>query len=978
MAKKIRRVIGSLLILSAILITQLPVPEIFASGANDFQIDKKTLIKYTGTASTVSVPDSIKKIGEEAFAGNLGVNTVTCGTNTKEIAHGAFSNCTYLTKVEIPDSVEIIDKAAFSGCENLSHINFGKNVKAIEHGAFAGCNKVKKVVIDEKNPYLVYDKGALYNKDKTILYAYFGHNEENTYTMPNTVEKVHRYAFWGNHDLEHITLSSALKEIAGYTFSNCKNLQDIEIPFSVHTIDAKAFENCISLKDTTIPGSVTYIDETAFDGCNRLNVIADEGTLGATLKNKEKKSDIQVAEEEDTKKVVVSSQSENKEDREEQNDEKTVIEETTTTSERTDDEDVIVVGSRNTQKKNTSGLKNASEDPSNVEYMPSKDPLSGIEDSSVIAKTIVVDGNAVLFLDPKVNLSNGKVVKEDNSISDGTETDTDTDTGIEDSGVIIYDPQKGGYLPKYKVVNNSIAAQAFYADRKMEDVSIDNGIQRIGDFSFARSNMKKAVIPDTVTEIGYGAFYYCDKLEEVSIPQSVTNIEAHAFEHSMWLEHWNSNADSSDFQIVGDHILLAYKGSDNNIEIPEGVKRIAPGCFENHKEINSVFFPDSLKVVGEDAFRGCSSLTMITGGNYIETIDDRAFMNCPITTITIPSTVKEIGLRAIDFTNCGKPDDSKVVMFNGTVLPKVVAKDTSMRLDNEDYRKDALFNVLFAIVPDAVTELEDTVLDNEKLGFSGLVLTIEKDSDGNETGNLLVKENYLFSDKVLEALPHSVNIKGKHYEIKDFDSIKLDEPISSSEKKREVHTLLNGKELESIKAEFSENELVGTLSINEDDTVLQQIAGAYAELFGGQTPTMKGYQITLTDKTGTVPIKKFGKAQLTISMSLPEGISGETYHVVGMDEDGQLEEVNTIVDKENKQISFTLSHLSPYAIYATGLESQTLNVKNGKLVKNFKKDVSPNTGDRSIPVHYVLAIALLCLGLIVFFYKTGTVKRVKA
>ena len=943
MGRKIRRVISVLLLLCAILITQLPVPEMSAAGSNDFQMNQNKLVKYLGTASTVSISDTVKEIGEESFANNLGLNVISCGTNVKKIAHGAFANCSYLSKAIIPDLVEEIDSAAFSGCKNLTKVNIGKGVKIIGDGVFAGCNSLKEISIDNNNPNLILSDGALYNKDKTILYAYLNGNTQDTYNMPNTVEKIKEYAFWGNETLENITLSSALKEIPGYAFSNCKNLKEITIPYSVKSIDAKSFENCISLKNTTIPSAVTYIDTTAFDGCYKLNIIADEGSVASDYFAAMDKSDIASAEDSDTKAVVVSSNKKSDNS----------LEDSSIEAESDTESDTEV----ETEKKI---FKDASIDPSNVDYMPNKDPLSGLEDSSVIAKTIIVNGNAVLFLNrDTANVHQGMIERAD---------DMDNE-----NGTIVYDPQKGGYLPKYTIVNDKVATQAFYADTDMKEYTIPSGVTSLGDFSYARSSLTDVEIPDGVTDIGYGAFYHCNQLANVKIPQSVKNIQAYAFDYTPFITNWKSNQDGNDFLIVGDHILLAYKGNNANIEIPEGVQKISPGCFQNHNELQSVYLPDSIKEIGEDAFRDCNGLTTISGGNYLESIGDRAFYKCPVTTFTIPSTVKSIGLRAIDFTDTQKDDSTKTVVFNGNILPNISYGETSQRLMNEDYRKNALYNVLFAVVNDSCENFKDTVLDGNKLGFSGLVLTIERDSSGNETGNAIVRKNNIFSDTVLKKIPKEVSIKGKKYQIKDFDQIELTK-VKETETSNNLKVLYNSKESSEITAEFSENEDVGYLSITDSQSAGEKIKRAYQELFGDTIPAMVTYDIELMDATQTIPITKFGKAVLTISMPIPEEIKGDTYHVICLDNDNQLEEVNTNINKEDNTITFEVSHLSDYAIYSTGMETVTLNVKDGKLIKNLKKDDSPDTGDYSIPVQYVLAIFISSLSLLLFFWKSKSKK----
>ena len=93
-------VIGIVLIITAVLIMQIPVPEADASSASDFKMDGSTLIGYTGTATDVSVPSTVKVIGE-----------------------GAFQNNTTITRVTIPKNVERIDPYAFWGCDHLGQVN---------------------------------------------------------------------------------------------------------------------------------------------------------------------------------------------------------------------------------------------------------------------------------------------------------------------------------------------------------------------------------------------------------------------------------------------------------------------------------------------------------------------------------------------------------------------------------------------------------------------------------------------------------------------------------------------------------------------------------------------------------------------------------------------------------------------------------------------------------------------------------------
>ncbi|MCR5799566.1 MAG: leucine-rich repeat domain-containing protein [Lachnospiraceae bacterium] len=963
---KFRRLFGVGLIIAAILVTQIPAKEVQASYAkDDFLMDHDTLSKYTGTASTVSVSDDVKVIGEEAFASNPYIGTVNLGKNVKKIEHAAFANCTYLGNVKIPDSLEYIDSAAFSGCTSLTNLTIGKGVTDMGDAVFAGCKNMMTVSIPKANNNFKFESGALYDNKQEKLYAYLCGNTYDTFNMPNTVKNICMYSFWGNEDLLDVYLSSNLEEIPGYAFSNCKNLQSVQIPYSVKSIDAKAFENCVSLRDVVIPGSVTHIDPTAFDGCVNLNIVAEEGSEAYRFFENYDRSDVADTESQDSRFFVHGA-----------GESETVDNVSTTT-------DKVPAGAVNGGKRVTAdGLIDASSDPSNVEWMPSVNSLVTPEDSSVLGKTIVVNGRAVFFINREMdvktieaadvpvtqnNTDNSDNLNEGDS-GDNAKPSVDKSTASNEN--IIYDSGKGGYLPKYTEVNGVIASQAYYAEKLGDTYKIPSDIRKIGRFSFARSDISSIVIPEGVKEIGYGAFYHCNNLKDVTIPKSVERIDGYAFEKTPFMERFMSDVSGDNFLIVGDGILLAYKGNDATVNVPEGVKTIACAAFLGNESMSTVKLPSSLINIDSDAFRDCKKLSGVMGGDNVERIGDRAFMNCPIGTFQVKASVKEIGLRALDYSETDKTDASKVVVFEGSELPKVVYDETSSRLSNSDYRKDALYNCLYAVVPDETATFEGTVLDDTGLGFSGIVVSLEKDASGAETGFAYVRGNYVFSEEVLEKIPSEIAVTGTNYVIKDYDTLKV-----SSNKKvtakpaKAVNTLHNNTEDDDYSAEFSENELLGDLSINDSEEAKGALLKAYSELFGGDTINMNAYDIDLTDESGTVSIDRFGQSVLYVTVPAP--YEARTYHVVTLDEDGQLEELKS--DYNDGKITFETSHASYFGIYGIDEENVTLNMRDGKLVKNYRLDKSPDTGDDSIPIKYVAAIALGAIGSLFIFAR----KRVK-
>ena len=102
--KKIFRAIGAMLLATALVISLIPVSDVeAAASSSDFQMKGSKLVKYAGTAEVVSIPDDVREIGEEAFAGNSDIVKVIVNDKCKKIDYGAFSNCVGLRNVIVGD-----------------------------------------------------------------------------------------------------------------------------------------------------------------------------------------------------------------------------------------------------------------------------------------------------------------------------------------------------------------------------------------------------------------------------------------------------------------------------------------------------------------------------------------------------------------------------------------------------------------------------------------------------------------------------------------------------------------------------------------------------------------------------------------------------------------------------------------------------------------------------------------------------------
>ena len=964
MNKTIRNLIGILLVATAIAVTQIPVSDVEAAptaSASDFQMDGTTLVKYNGTAEDVSVSNYVEKIEAEAFAGNDKIRSVTIGDSVKSVGARAFSDCKNLESVTIPDSVQTVGTAAFSGCPSLKEVTVGKGLTSLGNGAFAGAFSLQNVRFSSSNPKFTCDDGAILNKDgRDTIYQFLAGRKGDSYTMPSGIKTIKPYAFWGDYNLEKVVVGSNVKEIPAYAFSNCKNLKEVEVPFSVRNIDMKAFEDCVRLREITLPASVSTIHSTAFDGCTKLKINAEAGSMADTFAQTLELEDIEVSEYEEA--PIPESVSGND------------LAEDTESGENTDSAEEVPAAP--------------------VDYYHEVSHMNAMteeEDASVRGKTRVIGQQAYVIIDnaaATINVGStgetiGGLPKEDTE----QEQNTDTVPGLAGSG-----DAKGGSFPKYTIVKDSggnsvVAAQAYYDD-DMTSYTIPDDIVRIGEFSFARSGLQSVTIPDGVEEIGYAAFYHCDDLADVVIPKSVEHIEASAFDQTAWLENWKQNG-SGDFLVVGDGILLAYKGSGSEVTVPDGVKQIGAEAFKDCVNISKVMIPDSVEVIGEAAFAGCGSLTETEGGNNVRKISDRAFADCPLTTVHIPASVESIGLRAFDRTDSDTTDGNNVIVFDGENLPELSCETMSTKLYRDTYRDMALKGIDVAVVPEKVDDLTDTILNDQRAGFEGVVCKMSKEAAGGESGVLQIVAKQ--GDGSLPAAGETCMIDGQPYTLEEGSQLSGgtytsgDDDGVSETSDPGVTVIIKSSTLSddgTANAVLAGAEESYVLTIEDSDTAGLKIGDVYKKIYGNSLPqNLRAYEISMEESATGVQITGLGKMSVDVTIPMPDGVGDENLHVVCLDADGQLEEVESRVISSDGMdaIVFTAKHFSPYGIYNYGAAGDaTADVKDGQAVFTSlgTKDDSPDTGDHSIHPKWFLSAGMLFAAMALFFYRRkGSVSK---
>ena len=160
--------------------------------------DKKRLFKYKTNLQpkSVSLPDTIKVICENAF-----------------------SNNSIIEKIKLPLSLKKIGCCVFQCCYNLQEIVFPNSIEEMGTDNFFACKSLKRVVLS------------------------------------SSMNEIPSWSFNNCSSLTQITIPPSIKKIGDGAFSNCSSLSDIKFHSSIDEIGDKVFEGCENLKRIYVPYS---------------------------------------------------------------------------------------------------------------------------------------------------------------------------------------------------------------------------------------------------------------------------------------------------------------------------------------------------------------------------------------------------------------------------------------------------------------------------------------------------------------------------------------------------------------------------------------------------------------------------------------------------------------------------------------------------------------------------------------------------
>lgn len=608
-------------------------------------------------------------------------------------------------------SVISIHFKAFDGCTDLASITIPNSVISIKYGAFYDCIRLTSVSI----PNSVTSIGGS---------AFFGCTSLTSITIPNSVTNIGDDVFRGCTGLTSIVVErgntiydsrnncNAIIETATNTL--IQGCNTTTIPNSVTSIGRGAFGGCSGLTSIAISDGVVSIGDGAFSGCTGLtsfaipNGVANIGrfiftgckSLTSIIIPNSVTSIGSFFAFFDLPSLTSIIVEEGNAIYDSRNNCNAIIETATNTLIQGCNTTIIPDGVTSIGVGAFSGC-------TNLISISIPDSVMSIEGCAFFGCTNLVS----------ITISNS-ITSIKKCAFESTPWFENLPDGVIYIGSVLYKnkgdmPENTSVVIKEGIV--SIAEGAFFNCEGLVSINIPNSVTHIGASVFSGcTNLTSITIPNSVTSIGgvggvRGAtFARCTSLSSITIPDSVTDIGESTFSGCTNL----TSITMSNSVTSVKHGIFHDCSNLSSYIIPNGVTFIEWGAFDGCTGLASVTIPNSVTKIGDLAFRNCASLVAITVPDSVTSIGEQAFCDCKkLTSITIPDSVTNIGKQAFagcsQLVSCNIPTGMSIIahnIFGGCInLKSIVIPENITRIENQAFYNCASLGSV--VIPKSITNI---------------------------------------------------------------------------------------------------------------------------------------------------------------------------------------------------------------------------------------------------------------------------------
>lgn len=559
-----------------------------------------------------------------------------------------YVNNEVLKEINIPETVTQIPSYCFAGWSTLEKVTVPSTVTSIGSLAFSGLYKLKEIEL----PFTGHTENGTGSSE--IFTTIFDYSEKSGLSI--RVDQNYTSSQYSTSkgfipvSLEKVTVNSPSIKLGA--FSGCTKIKEISYPNCDGNIPLYAFYNCSSLNKLTLGEKVISSESNAFSGCRSLSEIH--------VSNAE--AFISVNYSESTSAPFYSSGAGHVYCNGEEITKIIIPPETTSIS------------------KNAfygwAGLKEL-HIPASVTYIG----------SDAFYKCTSLD---TLYLEDVQNFVDKTKSPFTNSgkLYDYNKEEIKT---IEISSEVktIFANHFNGYSNVQNIIIpdsvTSIGSSAFENCTGLETLSIGNGVSTLPSSLLASCiNIKEVtvpfigtgpsssamfvsffyptsgssygtVVPSTLKKITVtknaprtGAFKNCSSVEEISLPEGLTEVYADMFSGCTSLQTVNL---PSGVTAIGKN---AFKGCENltQVNLTDDVTSIGESAFNGCRNLKPVYLGKGLKTIGTSAFKGCEKFTSVSLPENVTTLDSYAFEGCiNLETFKTNESIKSIGSYILKDTN---------------------------------------------------------------------------------------------------------------------------------------------------------------------------------------------------------------------------------------------------------------------------------------------------------------------------------------
>ena len=169
------------------------------------KVDKPISKKYVKTeedkyATSIDIPEGVTIISDNCFKGCSSLERITLPSTIKQIGESAFYGCSALTSIDIPEGVTIISDWCFSECSSMESITLPSTIKKIGLRAFLRCSALTSIDIPE-GVTIIPD--GCFSECKKL----------NSVTLPTTIKKIEDDAFRGCNKVKTISIPNGCERL---------------------------------------------------------------------------------------------------------------------------------------------------------------------------------------------------------------------------------------------------------------------------------------------------------------------------------------------------------------------------------------------------------------------------------------------------------------------------------------------------------------------------------------------------------------------------------------------------------------------------------------------------------------------------------------------------------------------------------------------------------------------------------------------